>query len=240
MSEMQTVHEGLGCRSICIIPARGGSKRLLNKNIVDINGSPLISYSIRAAIGSGVFDKVIVSTDSEKIKEVAEEEGAEVPFLRPEHLATDESLVEDTICHVLEYLENKNDKYDYVCLAQCSAPMVLPEDFKNVISIAREKEARIVVSVAETSYNINWVGKLREDMSMENFFGSCKTRCQDFEKTYILNGSIYFGEWDVFYNKENYYSKKTFAYVMPQERSYDIDTKDDLELVRYLMGNKNA
>ena len=224
---------------LCIIPARGGSKRLPNKNIVDLNGFPLISYSVKAAKKSNIFDRIIVSTDSKKIKDISEKYGAEVPFLRPKYLSTDKSLVEDALAHLLRNVEKKDKKYDYVCLVQCSTPMIIDSDFSNMVSILYSKKANMVVSVAKTPCNINWVGTLSKKLSMENFFSFCKTNSQQFEQTYILNGAIYLGKWDIFYNKMNYYSKKTFAYIMPQQRSYDIDDIDDLKLVEFRLKNRN-
>jgi CMP-N,N'-diacetyllegionaminic acid synthase len=223
---------------LCIIPARGGSKRLPNKNIINLNGNPLISYSIRAAQESNMFDEIIVSTDSKEIKEISERYGSHVPFLRPKYLSGDEVLVEEAICHLLKQIEKQGKKFDYICLVQCSTPLILPEDFKNMISILQKKKAKMVVSVAETPVNVNWVGKLSKNLSMENFFNYYGSLCQHFEQTYILNGAIYMGEWDIFYNKKNYYSKKTFAYIMPQERSFDIDDINDLKLVEFFMKDK--
>lgn len=221
--------------SICIVPARGNSKRLPNKNITDLNGFPLISYSLKAIKESNIFDRVVVSTDSEKIKKVAERYGVDVPYLRPKYLSTDKSLVEDSIFHMLKWIEKKDKKYDYVCVVQCSTPMIVADDFYNVVVLLNKRKAKMIVSVSKTPCNINWVRKLEKDLSMKNFFNVCKTNCQQFEETYILNGAIYMGEWDIFYNKKNYYTKNTFAYIMPRERSYDIDDIDDLKLVEFFL-----
>jgi len=221
---------------LCIIPARGGSKSIPNKNVVDLNGRPLISYAIEAAKNSNVFDKVMVDTDSRKIAEVAKRYGAEVPFYRPKRLATDSSLVADALAHALKKIIKKGKKYDYVCLVQVTTPLMVLEDFQNMVSILENKKARMVVSVAKTPCNIKWVQTLSKTGSMEKFGkGIWNTRRQQFEQTYILNGAIYLGEWNIFYNKETYYSKDTYAYIMPQNRSVDIDCRFDLEFMEYLI-----
>ena len=220
---------------LCIIPARGGSKRVPNKNIIDFGGFPLIYYSINAAKKSGVFDDIIVSTDSKKIQKIAQKYGAEVPFLRPKKLSKNESLVEDAVFYLLKYLEKEGRVYDYICLSQCSTPLVISEDFQNACSILNKKKANMVISVTKTPFNINWTSTLGKDLSMENFSNCYATFSQQFEQTYILNGAIYFGENEIFYNKENYYSKKSFAYIMPNERSIDIDTHEDIKKAEYFL-----
>ena len=226
---------------LCIIPARGGSKGIVDKNIIDVNRYPLIHYIINAAKLFNRFDRIIVSTDSKKIESVAKREGVEVPFLRPSFLATDKSIVEDTIVHVLKFIEEKDKKYDYVCLLQPTSPLVKSVDIINVINMLFEKKAEIIVSVGENPINIEWTISLPEDLSLNEFSGKvCGTNRQCFKKTYFLNGAIYLGKWDIFYNKLDYYSQKSYAYVMPYKRSIDIDSEFDLELVKFLLKDKKS
>ena len=96
---------------LCVVPARGSSRRLLNKNIINLNGAPLISYSLKAIKESNIFDRVVVSTDSKKIKKVAEKCGADVPYLRPKYLSTNKSMVEDALCHMVKWIKKKDKKY---------------------------------------------------------------------------------------------------------------------------------
>ena len=156
-------------QSICVIPARGGSKGVLNKNIVDVLGSPLISFSIKSAIESDLFDRVIVSTDSKEIAEVSISYGADVPFIRPPELSTDDSLVEDTFVHCLKFIEKNFKEYPYVCLRQATTPLVSKEDLIKSVVLFNEKNADMVVSVSKTPCNINWVGNIGKDLSMKNF-----------------------------------------------------------------------
>jgi len=222
--------------SLCIIPARGGSKGIPNKNIVDVLGKPLISYSIVSAIESNLFDRVIVTTDSEDIANISLFYGAEVPFIRPEELSTDASLVQDAIVHCLKYVEEEYGKYEYVCLRQATSPLISKEDIIESSTLLIDKKADIIVSVTETPYNINWTGKIGEDLSMKNFMSFCGTRRQDFSTTYVVNGGIYFGKWDIFYDKKNYYEQDVYAYKISYEKSIDIDSELDLDLVKYFIG----
>jgi CMP-N,N'-diacetyllegionaminic acid synthase len=154
---------------ICLIPARGGSKGIPDKNIIDLNGKPLISYVITESLKSGIFDRVIVSTDSERIANVSKKYGAEVPFIRPKELATDESLVEDTITHALEFVKKTDKIYDYMCLIQPTSPLLIVEDICNVLKILNKKQADMVVSVGDSPINIRWARSLPEDNCMEVF-----------------------------------------------------------------------
>ncbi len=221
---------------LCLIPARGGSKGIPNKNIIDLNGYPLIHYSINTAKTSNIFDRIIVSTDSEDIAKVAKKEGAEVPFLRPSFLAIDNSKIEDTVAYMLNVIEKEDKIYDYVCLLQPTSPLLESEDIVKVVNMLFDKEAEIIVSVGENPINMEWTISLLEDLSLNKFSGKvCGTNRQCFKKTYFLNGAIYLGKWDIFYNKLDYYSQKSYAYIMSYERSIDIDSEFDLKLVEFLM-----
>lgn len=221
---------------LCLIPARGGSKAVPDKNIIDINGRPMISYSISSALESGIFDRVIVSTDSKEIEYHAKKYNAEVPFIRPSELATDESLVQDTIVHALKHVERHDKVYDYVCLMQATTPLVISEDILKSYEILMNNNCDLVASVCEPFCNVNWVGTLGEDGNMDDFFRDniCGTNRQKSKNMHLLNGSIYFGKWSVFYNRENYY-KNARAYIMPQERSIDVDSYFELGLVRNIL-----
>jgi len=225
---------------LCIIPARGGSKGIINKNIIDLNGSPLISYCIKSSINSGIFDRIIVSTDSEEIANVSKGYGAEVPFIRPSELATDKSLIQDTLFHALKYIEQDDRKYNYVCLIQPTTPLMIPEDICNSVKMLEEKNADMIISVGKSPINIGWARTLPEDFSMINFkVDICGTNKQCYEDVYYLNGSIYLGKWDIFYEKKDYYSQKTYAYIMPYERSIDVDKIIDIKLVNFFLRERD-
>jgi len=225
---------------LCLIPARGGSKGIPNKNIIDLNGFPLISYVINAAKKSGIFDKIIVTTDCKKIANISREYGAEVPFLRPKKLSTDKSLVQEAIVHALNYVKSYDKIYDYMCLIQPTSPLLLATDICNVLEILIKKNADMVVSVGESSINIRWARSLPKDMNMTVFASNvCGTNKQCFENVHYLNGAIYLGKWNIFYNKRDYYNKNTYAYIMPYERSIDIDNYLDLKIADFLLKDRN-
>jgi CMP-N,N'-diacetyllegionaminic acid synthase len=220
---------------ICVIPARGGSKGLLHKNISLLGGHPLISHSIKASKKSNLFKRIIVSTDSERISDIAISYGAECPFSRSEELATDGSLIEDTLEDTIKYIERNDRKYEYFCMIQCSSPLTISEDIIGACSLLIERKADMVVSVTEPPCNIDWVGEIGEDQSMNNFFDMCKTNRQMADQLYMLNGAIYIGKWDIFSQKKNYYGPNTYAYKMPVERSVDIDTSMDLKIANFML-----
>ena len=221
---------------LCIIPARGGSKGIVDKNIIDINGFPLISYSMKAAKKSKIFNRIIVSTDFKEIVRIANDYGVEVPFVRPDSLATDDSRVEETICHALKYIEKYDKRYDYVCLLQPTSPLVEHDDIKKAKGLLFSKKGEMVVSVAKSPINVSWAKIVPDDLSMKNFSsGIYGTNKQCFKNVYYLNGAIYLGKWDIFYEKKNYYEQNTYAYIMPYERSIDIDNELDVKLASFFL-----
>jgi CMP-N,N'-diacetyllegionaminic acid synthase len=222
---------------LCIIPARSGSKGIPNKNIILLNGHPLISYVIKAVLKSNIFDRVLVSTDSKEISDISIKYGADVPFYRDDYLATDEALVQDVISDVICKIEERGEVYDYICLVQPTSPLLIADDIHNVVNLLQKNKADMVISVCETPFNANWCGSLFKDLSMKNFFKEniSRTRRQNFKKTYVLNGAIYIGKRDMFYYKKDYYKENTYAYIMPQERSVDIDSWFDLKISSYLL-----
>jgi len=221
---------------LCVIPARGGSKGIPNKNIKDLCDHPLIHYSIKAAIDSSIFDRIVVSTDSFDIAKIAVACGAEVPFLRPDCLATDKAMVEDVIVHLLKHVEKYDKRYDYICLLQPTSPLIEKADIIKANQLLLDKKAVMIVSVGESPINVSWSQEIPEDLSMRNFsFNMCSTNRQCFKGTYFLNGAIYMGKWDIFYNKKNYYEQETYAYKMPYDRSIDIDNEFDFKLAKFLL-----
>ena len=129
--------------NIAIIPARGGSKRLPKKNIRDFLGKPIIAYSIEAAISSGLFDKVLVSTDSEEIAMIAREYGAITPFLRPSEISDDHAGTAPVIEHALQWLKNQGEKFNYACCIYATAPLIQPQYIKQGYEIIINKRCSI-------------------------------------------------------------------------------------------------
>jgi CMP-N-acetylneuraminic acid synthetase len=223
---------------LCIIPARGGSKGIPNKNLKKLNRYPLIHYIIKSVKENNIFNRIIVSTDSKEIGEYCKKEKIDFPFLRPKKLSGDEVLVEDVIEHALKYIEKKDKKYNYVCVCQPTSPLILGEDIIEVYKLLKRKNGDMVISVSEPLQNTNWIGEISYDLLMNNFKDSCGTRRQGFGKAYILNGAIYMGKWDIFYEKRNYYRQMTYAYIIPKERSIDIDNIFDFKMCELLIRDR--
>lgn len=221
---------------IAIIPARGGSKGIKNKNIVPLKGKPLIAYAIEAARESGIFDDIIVSTDSEKIAKVAIEYGAKVPFLRPAELSTDTASSIDVIVHTLNYFIENGTCFDYFVLLQPTSPLRTSEDIVNAVRLVFERDANSVVSVCEAEHTSFLTNILPDDLSLSHFIKKdmIKPR-QELPKYYRVNGAIYLAKVDYFLENRDFYGEKSFAYIMPRERSVDIDEVIDLKLAEVLL-----
>lgn len=224
---------------IAIIPARGGSKGLPGKNIMPLSGKPMIAYSIEAALQSKYIDTVIVSTDDLDIYKIAIEFGATETFLRPEYLAQDDSLAIDNYLYTINRLkeEFKLEINEFVVL-QPTSPLRISEDIDKAIEIFNEKKADSVVSYVEEHHPISWHKFVNSDLSFENIFPENLNNRQDNQPSYYPNGAIY-----VFNSKliesRRYYSDRSYAYIMPRERSVDIDTRSDFNYAAFLLGLKN-
>ena len=217
---------------LCVITARGGSKGVKDKNIRLLYGKPMIAYVIEAAKSSGVFDKIVVTTDSEKIKSVAEVYGAEV-IDRPSELAQDDSLVEDAVVHALQ----QTDRYDYILLLGGNCPLVIGRDILLASKKLLKTNADMVISVCKANPGAATVGRLGENDSMRNFIPKDVRICprQQRPAYYYLNGTIYMGKWDIFAEKKDYYEQNTVAFIMHPEDSIDVDTEEDLIKVKGLL-----
>ena len=214
---------------LAVIPARGGSKGLPGKNIKMLNGKPLIAYTIEAAIQSGVFERVVVSTDSREIADISMQYGAEVPFIRPEHLSGDEISSDDVILHALDFYSMNGKKFDVVCKLQPTSPLRTEKHIVEAYGLMNDKNSNYVVSVCECEHSPLWSGIIGENLSLENFIKEENKRAcrQIFEKYYRLNGAIYFGKVESFQREKNFMGQGSIAYIMKQKDSIDIDTELD-------------
>lgn len=216
-------------KNIAIILARSGSKGLPDKNILPLAGKPLLAYSIEAALKSECFDTVMVSTDSEKYAEIAREYGAEVPFLRSAATSADTATSWESVAEVLAEYEKLGERFDMFTLLQPTSPLRTAQDLKGAYHQYQKKQASAVVSVCEAEHSPRWCKQLPENFSMDGIFTTQEIGPrQKLGTFYRLNGSIYMVDCNYF--KEdigNIYRAGCYAYVMPQERSYDIDTKLD-------------
>ena len=227
---------------LCLMLARGGSRGVPGKNIKSINGYPLIYYTIEAVKNCEYFDRILLSTDSLEIAEVANKYGIETPFMRPSELAGDNSNASDVIEHALKWVEKNDKKYDLVQYIFPTAPFRTADDIYNGFNELDKNCADMVLSVCETEHPMFWENSLPENNSMKNFVPRKyrnKNR-QLLPKSYRLNGSIFLAKWDIFYYKKDWFEQNTFAYIMPRDRSIDIDTPYDFQLAEILMKEKNG
>lgn len=224
-------------KNVAIIPARSGSKGLKDKNIKDLCGKPLMAYTIEAALKSGCFDEVMVSTDSGKYAEVARKYGAQVPFLRSEVTATDTASSWDMVEEVLQRYGMQGREFDTFCLLQPTSPLRTEADIAAAYAIYREKATFSVVSVCEAEHSPLWCGHLPDNNEFLDFLGpENMQQRQAGKKFYRLNGAIYIVNCNRFRYDRFLYQKGSFAYIMSQNRSVDIDTMMDFELAKIVLG----
>ncbi|MFA6013575.1 MAG: acylneuraminate cytidylyltransferase family protein [Gallionellaceae bacterium] len=219
---------------LAIIPARGGSKRLPRKNVLDFGGKPLIAWTIEAALGCPFLDEVMVTTDDFEIAEVAKKYGANVPFFRPEALASDTATSFDAIKHTIDYYRFElGRRFDFVVLLQPTSPLRNSRNISEAIALRAQKNAEAVISVCEVDHSPLWMNTLPADHNMVGFIREDvkDTRSQDLETFYRLNGAIYIVSVDVLLEQKTFIPEQNaYAYTMSAECSVDIDTKSDLQL----------
>lgn len=223
---------------IAIIPARSGSKGLPDKNIKIVCGRPLIDYTIKAAIDSECFETIMVSTDSKRYAEIAMECGADVPFMRSNTTSGDAAGSWDVVREILKKYEEMGMIYDYVALLQPTSPLRSAKDIKAAVRMLDMEDVNSVVSVTETEHPIQWCFPLPTDCSMSEYAKSPynNVRRQELKKHYQENGAIYLVSANkILSNNYNLYKDKCYAYIMPRERSIDIDTKMDLIILEAII-----
>lgn len=229
---------------LCIILARGGSKGIPKKNIFLINGHPLISYSIFAGLNSKYIDKVVVSTDSKKIKSFSEKYGASVPFLRPKKLSLDKTLSVHALQHAVKKCEEiYNTVYDYVIEIPAVSPFRCSKDIDNALEIFFKNKSldSLTAYVSSGEKHPIRLKRLRKN-KITNF---CKeypedpkgSRRQDFETSYIRNGSIYLVTRKSLFTHNSRNGGNHFPFVMSENKSLNIDNKFDLEIAKLLIEN---
>ena len=231
-----------GKKLLAVIPARGGSKRLPRKNILDLAGKPLIAWTIETALESTYIDKLIVSTDDKSILNIAKKYDACIPYLRPYELATDESLTVDVVIHLLNELEKNGERYDYIILLQPTSPLRRVDDIDKSIELLQNSSSDAVVSVCEAEHSPLWCNTLPDDLSMDNFIDeSVKSkRSQDLPGYYRINGAIYIISTERLKEEKSFFLKdNVFAYKMGRENSIDVDEEIDFRMAEvFLKGLK--
>ena len=218
---------------LAIIPARGGSKRLPRKNVLDLCGKPLIAWSIKAGLNSKYIDKVVVSSDDDEILEISKKFGADI-LKRPYELANDTATTFDAIKHTIDNFE----KYDYIVLLQPTSPLRNEKHIDEAIELLEKKKADAIVSVCEMEHSPLWSNTLPKDGSMSNFLKDeiLNKRSQDLEKFYRLNGAIYICKTEKLIENKSFFLKDNiFAYIMNRENSVDIDEEIDFKIAEVIL-----
>jgi len=224
---------------LAVITARGGSQRLPNKNILPLANKPLINWTIDSAKKSHYLDKIIVSTDCDKIMKIAAEANAEVPFKRPAYLATATANGIDPVKHAYKFMiDELEETYDYVLLLQVTSPFRTATDIDKAIKLLIDNEENnvdSVVSIVEPDKKIAWHYYL--DFKQKNRLVNALNNDKTNQTAYCLNGAIYIIKSDNLISKNchSFITKNTIGYIMPKERSLDIDTILDFKFCELLL-----
>ena len=223
----------IDCKSVlAVIPARGGSKGVPRKNLVNVSGKPLIAWTIEAARASKLIDRVILSSEDEEIMKVVRDLGCDVPFARPAELALDSTPCTETVIHAISVLEG----YDYVVLLQPTSPLRTTDDIDTGIRLCAEDGVNSCVSFTPLVKPFEWLFDMGDDMcpirlAQTNFLG----QRQDGRTLYYPNGAVYVARVDWLLQQRSFYGPGFRAFVMPVERSLDIDTAHDVVLAEQLI-----
>ena len=215
--------------NIAVIPARSGSKGLKDKNIKSLRGKPLLAYSIEAAVRSGRFRTVHVSTDSEYYAEIARRFGADVPFLRREELASDTTSMWDAMRFVVQEYAKTGKSFDTLTVLQPTSPLRTEDDIRDAFTYFEAKDAKMISSVCEMEHSPLWSNVLPVDMSMKDFEDERLAFLprQQLPVYYRENGAIYILKVEHLFRAANIYKEGCYAYVMDKMHSVDIDTEYD-------------
>jgi pseudaminic acid cytidylyltransferase len=213
---------------IAVVPARGGSKRIPHKNIKEFCGKPMIAYSIEAAKNVGIFDRIIVSTDSKEIASIAKKFGAEVPFMRPHKLADDHTGTDAVIFHVLKRLMEDGEEIDYICCIYATAPFVKAEYIIKGYNMLRDEHATSCFSVTTYPFPIFRSLKINSQNRLEMFWPEYReTRSQDLPEAYHDAGQFYWADAKKYLKEKQFYSKDAVPVILPRYLVQDIDTIED-------------
>ena len=214
--------------NICIIPARGGSKRIPRKNIKNFSGQPIISWSIKTALKSKCFSRVIVSTDDNEIAEISRRYGAEVPFKRLKSLSDDYTGTLPVIKNAINWLEKNNEKVDFICCLYPTAPFIEVNYLKEGLKKLIENNASYSISVTSFPYPIQRAFKLTKNKRLKMFFPeNINKRSQDLEKSFHDAGQFYWGKRSAWLNEERILGQDTVPIYIPRYKVQDIDNEED-------------
>lgn len=228
----------MGLSVLAIIPARGDSKGIPRKNIKVLKGKPLIGWTINAAKKSSCIDHIIVSTEDDEIASVAHELGADVPFMRPADLAANDTPGIAPVLHAISQLP----VYEWVLLLQPTSPLRSAEDIDGIWQFCQERGAPSAVSVCEVGKHPYWMYRYNTDQSLDPFIKGRPevARRQDLPPAYVLNGALYLAKADWLLEQKGFVGPETLGYIMPAERSVDVDTMQDWRWVEFLIEQTNG
>ena len=213
--------------NVAIIPARGGSKRIPRKNIKDFCGKPMVAYAITAARQSGLFDRVVVSTDDDEIAQIANSWGADIPFKRPAELSDDKVATVPVIAHAIQVLGELGWTFDQVCCIYPSVPLLTIADLRGALSQLRDSQSDYCFPVTEYPAAIGRAMRMLETGQMQPFYPEFElTRTQDTEAAYYDAGQFYWGSSHAWQSKPKIHSNGS-GFIIPNWRVIDIDTPDD-------------
>tara|TARA_B110000008_G_scaffold272542_1_gene305447 strand:- start:1492 stop:2181 length:690 start_codon:yes stop_codon:yes gene_type:complete len=213
---------------VAIIPARSGSKRILNKNVKLFFGKPMLAWSIEAAIKSECFDKIICSTDDDEIAKIAKEYGAEIPFIRPKYLSDDFTGTIPVIAHAVEYLQRNGTKLNLACCIYATAPFLQTIDIQNSLEQMLSNNLDFCFSATTYPYPVERSFRITPNKRCEMLHPEMfKKRSQDLEEVYHDAGQFYWGKPESWLEDRELFSKNTLPYILPSYRVQDIDTLDD-------------
>ena len=228
---------------VAVITARGGSKGLHRKNIRLLKGKHLIGWTIDAALAASSLSRVIVSTDDTEIAEISKSYGAEVPFLRPKEMAQDSSPHIDVVLHALEWLIKGGENIDYLMLLQPTSPLRTTEDIESIIEMCRDDGVEAAYSVSEAHEHPLLLRTMNDEGVLEPFVKNDASekylRRQDLPPVYFANGAIYLNRCESLQRDRTFYPEGAKGYIMPEDRSVQIDTLLDFRLVEAALEIRN-
>lgn len=218
---------------LAIIPARGGSKGLPRKNILEVNGKPLLAWTIETAKKSHLIDRLILSSEDDEIISTAHKWGCEVPFRRPPELAGDETSSVEVVLHAANNLDRQ---YDYIVLLQPTSPLRTAEDIDSCIEKCHHCRVPSCVTITESEKNPAWMFHLDQFQHLQSVQPPhpLSSRRQDYQPVYVLNGAVYVVEWEWFKKNMKFIDTQSIGHIMPRDRSLDIDTLLDFNFFQYL------
>lgn len=221
-------------KNLCVIPARKGSKRIKNKNILNFFGKPIINYAIQNAIKSKLFDKVIVSTDSEKIAKISKNAGASIPYIRNKKLSYGSVGIYDVVKDVIEY-ECKNGLiYDYVCCVLPASPMLNYKLIKKTYEKAKKNKKNYLVTCVKYPSPLLKSFKIIKNKIKLNFPSYINKQSQNLDENYHDAGQLYWASNETWNKKKHIINNGAFVYQLKLGETWDIDDKDDLEIAKIL------